>query len=71
VHPATLGPFGVLAFPHSDDDDLVYVEGYSGDLYLEKERDVEVYEQMFDNLVEKSMTADQSAAFITKFLLDH
>ncbi len=71
AHPATVGPFGVLAFPGSDDNDLVYVEGHLGDIYLEKERDVDAFERMFDNLVDMSMTAEQSVAFITTVLLDH
>jgi transcriptional regulator with XRE-family HTH domain len=71
VHCSVDGSFGVLAFPDSDDNDLVYVEGHLGDIYLEKEHDVEVYERMFDELVRMCMTAEQSVAFITKFLLDH
>lgn len=71
MHPATVSPFGVLAFPGSDDNDLVYVEGHLGDLYLEKEHDVEVYERMFDELVDMSMTAEESVAFITAALPDH
>jgi transcriptional regulator with XRE-family HTH domain len=71
AHQATVGPFVVLAFPDSDDNDLVYVEGYLGDIYLEKERDVDVYERMFDKLVDMSMTAEQSVAFVTTVLLDH
>ena len=68
MHPATVSPFGVLAFPGSDDNDLVYVEGHLGDLYLEKEHDVEVYERMFDRLVAMSLTAEQSVTFITTVL---
>lgn len=68
AHPATGGPFVVLAFPGSDDTDLVYVEGHLGDAYFEKERDVEVYEQMFDALVRRSLTAEQSAALLAQFL---
>jgi transcriptional regulator with XRE-family HTH domain len=71
MHPATVSPFGVLAFPSSDDNDLVYVEGHLGDLYLEKEHDVEVYERMFDELVDMSMTDEQSMTFITAALQDH
>jgi transcriptional regulator with XRE-family HTH domain len=71
THRGTVGPFVVLTFPDADDNDLVYVEGYLGDIYLEKERDIDVYEQMFDELVDMSMTAEQSVAFITTVLLDH
>jgi transcriptional regulator with XRE-family HTH domain len=71
AHPATAGPFVVLAFPDSDDTDLVYVEGHLGDFYFEKERDVDVYEQMFDELVGRSLTAEESADLLAQFLQDH
>ncbi|MDQ3825726.1 MAG: helix-turn-helix domain-containing protein [Actinomycetota bacterium] len=71
AHQATAGSFVVLAFPDSDDNDLVYVEGHLGDIYLEKEHDVDVYERMFDKLVDISMTAEQSVAFVTTVLRDH
>jgi len=70
AHPAAGGPFVVLAFPDSDDSDLVYVEGHLRDIYLEKERDVDVYEQMFDELVDASLPTDESIALITEFLQD-
>jgi hypothetical protein len=70
AHPAVRGSFEVLAFPDLEDTDLVYVESHLGEFYVEKERDVEVYEQMFDELVEMSLTAEQSAALIAKFLRD-
>ena len=69
AHRSMDGSFVVLAFPDSDDNDLVYVERHLGDLYLEREHDVEVYEQMFDALVDICMTAEQSVTLVTKFLL--
>ncbi|MGH8572597.1 MAG: helix-turn-helix domain-containing protein, partial [Gammaproteobacteria bacterium] len=47
AHRSVGGSFVVLAFADSDDNDLVYIEGHVGDLYLEKEHDVAVYEQTF------------------------
>jgi len=37
MHPATVSPFAVLAFPGSDHKDLVYVESHLGG-HLEKEQ---------------------------------
>jgi hypothetical protein len=54
----------VLAFPDSDDNDLVYIEGHLGDLYLEKEHDVQVYQQTFGVLVDMCMSAEQSAGLL-------
>ncbi|MCA1707215.1 MAG: helix-turn-helix domain-containing protein [Actinobacteria bacterium] len=70
VHRSVGGSFTVLAFPDSDDNDLVYVESHLGQLYLEKEHDVEVYEQIFDALVDKCMTPEQSATLVGMFLVD-
>jgi transcriptional regulator with XRE-family HTH domain len=71
AHPAVNGPFEVLAFAEPDDNGLVYVEGHLGHFFLEKEREVDVYEQMFDVLVDMSITAEQSVTYITNFLVDH
>jgi transcriptional regulator with XRE-family HTH domain len=68
AHCSVDGSFVVLAFPDSDDNDLVYVEGHLGDLYLEKEHDIDVYERMFDELLGMCMTAEHSVELIAKFL---
>lgn len=70
AHQAMAGSFEVLAFSDSDDNDLVYVESHLGLLYLEKEHDVEVYEQIFDALVDMCLTPEQSIALVGKFLPD-
>ncbi|MGH3526759.1 MAG: helix-turn-helix domain-containing protein [Pseudonocardiaceae bacterium] len=64
AHPSVAGSFTVLAFPDSDDNDLVYIEGHLGDLYLEKEHDVGVYQQMFNVLLDMCMSAEQSAGLL-------
>jgi transcriptional regulator with XRE-family HTH domain len=70
AHLAVDGPFTVLAFPDSDDNDLVYVESHLGQLYLEKEHDVEVYGQIFDSLVNLALSAEQSVVLVGKLLSD-
>ncbi|HJT02953.1 MAG TPA: helix-turn-helix transcriptional regulator [Pseudonocardiaceae bacterium] len=70
AYSAAHGAFVMLAFPDSDDGDLVYVEGHLRDIYLEKERDVDVYERMFNELVDVSMSAEQSLEFVTELLTD-
>jgi transcriptional regulator with XRE-family HTH domain len=71
AHPAVGGSFSMLAFPGSADNDLVYIEGHVGELYLERDRDVQVYEQMFSVLVEMCMSSTQSAKLIAKILEDY
>lgn len=68
AHPSAAGSFTVLTFPDSDDNDLVYIEGHLGDLYLEKEHDVQVYEQMFDVLVDMCMSSERSARLVAELL---
>jgi transcriptional regulator with XRE-family HTH domain len=68
AHRAVAGSFVVLAFADTDDKDLVYIEGHVGELYLEKEPDVRVYEELFDVLVSQCLTADQSAKLIADVL---
>jgi hypothetical protein len=71
AHPSIAGSFSVLAFPDSDDNDLVYVESHLGDLYLEKEHDVQVYERMFDALVDRCLSPEESARLVAKVLRDN
>jgi transcriptional regulator with XRE-family HTH domain len=68
AHRSVSGSFVVLAFADTDDNDLVYIESHVGDLYLEKEHDVQVYEKLFDVLVGQCLTADQSAKLIADVL---
>jgi transcriptional regulator with XRE-family HTH domain len=70
AHCAIAGSFVVLAFADADDNDLVYIEGHVGDLYLEKGHDVRVYKQMFDVLVGQCLSAEQSAALVVQLLQD-
>ncbi len=71
AHRSVAGSFVLLTFADTDDNDLVYVEGHVGDLYLEKEHDVDVFEGMFDVLVEQCLTAEQSAKLIADVLKDN
>lgn len=70
AHRAVSGSFVVLTFADSDDNDLVFIEGHVGDLFIEKDHDVEVYEGLFDTLVDQCLTAEQSAKLIADVLKD-
>jgi transcriptional regulator with XRE-family HTH domain len=70
AHRSLDGSFVVLAFPESDDNDLAYVESHLGQLYLEKEHDVRVYAQIFEALVDRCMSVEQSVTFVGKFISD-
>ncbi|ETA00301.1 hypothetical protein CcI6DRAFT_04305 [Frankia sp. CcI6] len=67
----TSGPFVVLRFPENGtgragEPPTVYVEGLTGALYLEKDREVEQYEESFSAMWESAAERDAS----TKMLID-
>ncbi|WP_250280206.1 DUF5753 domain-containing protein, partial [Frankia sp. Cppng1_Ct_nod] len=67
----TSGPFVVLRFPENGtgrtgEPPTVYVEGLTGALYLEKDREVAQYEASFSAMWESAADRDTS----TKMLID-
>lgn len=50
AHPGMTGTFSLMEFPESADSTVVYFEGVTSDLYLEKEADVRRYTHMYDHL---------------------
>jgi hypothetical protein len=44
------GGFNILGFPEATDPDVVYLEGQTGGLYLEKKHEIERYSLAFDHL---------------------
>ncbi|HEX6074115.1 MAG TPA: helix-turn-helix transcriptional regulator [Micromonosporaceae bacterium] len=65
LHPGVRsGPFVILGFPQTtrsgfSEPDTVYIEDFTGGLYLDKPSDVERYADAFDRLRERSL--DESA----------
>jgi hypothetical protein len=50
AHPGMTGAFSILEFPEVSDSDVVYLEGVTSDLYLEREGDVQLYTVMYEHL---------------------
>lgn len=50
AHPGMTGTFSLMEFPDSADSTVVYFEGVTSDLYLEKEEDVRRYTGLYDHL---------------------
>jgi transcriptional regulator with XRE-family HTH domain len=50
AHPALDSTFVILAFSEPMVNDVVYVEGFAGNIYLESQGDLERYRQMFSRL---------------------
>ncbi|MFD9790450.1 helix-turn-helix domain-containing protein [Streptomyces sp. NPDC059070] len=64
AHPGMYGKFAILEFHDAMDASVVYLEGVTSDLYLEKANDVQSYTVMYEHLRAKALSAEQSRDFI-------
>ncbi|MFG2538536.1 helix-turn-helix domain-containing protein [Streptomyces sp. NPDC048511] len=64
AHPGMYGKFAILEFQEAMDASVVYLEGVTSDLYLEKANDVQSYAVMYEHLRAKALSAEQSRDFI-------
>ncbi|MEU9760226.1 helix-turn-helix transcriptional regulator [Streptomyces sp. NPDC047985] len=64
AHPGINGQYAILEFPDAADSSVVYIEGVTSDLYLEKAHDVQRYSFMYEHLRAQSMNVEQSRIFI-------
>ncbi|MFC9915684.1 helix-turn-helix domain-containing protein [Streptomyces sp. NPDC059862] len=64
AHPGLNGQYAVLEFPDAGDSSVVYIEGVTSDLYLEKPADVQKYCVMYEHLRAQALNVDQSRQFI-------
>ena len=63
AHPALGSTFNILEFD-SGLDDVVYVEGLAGWIFLEKSEDINRYRQVFERLVELALSPARSIDLI-------
>jgi transcriptional regulator with XRE-family HTH domain len=66
AHPAMDGSFSLLSFPEPTDPTIVYIEYYTGALYLEKPQEVTRYRLMFDHLRAAALSVDASRSHIVR-----
>lgn len=71
AHPGVNGQYAILEFPDTVDSTVVYLEGVTSDLYLEKANDVHSYSVMYEHLRAQALNADQSRAFIEDVAKDY
>ncbi|MBC2907434.1 Scr1 family TA system antitoxin-like transcriptional regulator [Streptomyces cupreus] len=71
AHPGVSGQYAILEFPDAADSSVVYIEGVTSDLYLEKAQDVQKYSVMYEHLRAQALNADQSREFIAKAAKDY
>jgi transcriptional regulator with XRE-family HTH domain len=64
AHPGVNGQYAILEFPETTDSTVVYLEGVTSDLYLEKANDVQSYSVMYEHLRAQALNADQTREFI-------
>jgi transcriptional regulator with XRE-family HTH domain len=68
-HAGLAGPFTILEFPGGGpevvDPGVVYVETPAGNIYLEKDRQVRYWADMFDQLRAQALSPDESRQLIT------
>ncbi|MEU9793020.1 helix-turn-helix transcriptional regulator [Streptomyces sparsogenes] len=70
-HPGMSGQFTILEFSDESDTSVVYLEGVTSDLYLEKHTDVQSYSMMYEHLRAQALNVDQSRQFISEVAREH
>ncbi|GAA2511482.1 helix-turn-helix domain-containing protein [Streptomyces sp. NPDC059506] len=60
AHPGMSGTFSILEFHDDADSSVVYLEGVTSDLYLEKEPDVRLYTVMYEHLRALALSPEQT-----------
>ncbi|MFC1419943.1 helix-turn-helix domain-containing protein [Streptacidiphilus cavernicola] len=71
AHPGMSGAFSILEFPESADTAVVYLEGVTSDLYLEKEPDVRRYTGLYEHLRASALSTAESKALIMDKAKEH
>ncbi|MBC9727560.1 Scr1 family TA system antitoxin-like transcriptional regulator [Streptomyces sp. TRM68367] len=64
AHPGVNGQYSILEFADAGDSSVVYIEGVTSDLYLEKPPDVQKYTVMYEHLRAQALNVDQSRQLI-------
>lgn len=65
AHPGVNGQYAILEFPEATDSTVVYLEGVTNDLYLEKPHDVQNYSVMYEHLRAQALSPEQTREFVT------
>ncbi|MEU4734766.1 MULTISPECIES: helix-turn-helix domain-containing protein [Streptomyces] len=71
AHPGISGHYAILEFPDASDSSVVYIEGVTSDLYLEKPNDVQRYTVMYEHLRAQALGVEQSRRFIARMAKEH
>ena len=64
AHPGVNGQYAIMEFPEASDSTVVYLEGVTNDLYLEKPHDVQNYSVLYEHLRAQALSPEQTRGFI-------
>lgn len=65
TYPA-VGAFTILGFPDQEDPDMVYRDGLTDAVYLERPEEIALYAKAFDNLRALSLSPQRSSDLIRR-----
>jgi DNA-binding XRE family transcriptional regulator len=71
AHPGMYGKFAILEFEDASDATVVYLEGVTSDLYLEKPSEVHDYSMMYEHLRALALGPEQSRQFLREIVADY
>jgi transcriptional regulator with XRE-family HTH domain len=71
AHPGVNGQYAILEFPEASDSTVIYLEGGTSDLYLEKPHDVQHYSVMYEHLRAQALSPKQTREFIAGLAEEH
>ncbi|WP_424213223.1 helix-turn-helix domain-containing protein [Streptomyces sp. BI20] len=71
AHPGVNGQYAILEFPDATDSTVVYIEGVTSDLYLEKTNDVQKYSVMYEHLRAQALGVEQTRDYIADIIEEH
>ncbi len=66
-----VGAFTLLEIPPESGSDVVYIEGHAGETFLDTPADVDLYEDVFSDALDRSLTPHASAELIGLYLAQY
>ncbi|MEZ0069112.1 transcriptional regulator with XRE-family HTH domain [Streptacidiphilus sp. MAP12-20] len=71
AHPGMTSNFSILEYRDASDATVVYLEGVTSDLYLEKETDVRAYATLYEHLQAQALGPEQTRELVDKVAKRH
>lgn len=71
AHPGVNGQYTILEFSDTSDSTVIYLEGGTSDLYLEKAHDVQHYSVRYEHLRAQALSPQHTREFISGIAVHH